>query len=172
MRSDGASETELLRIAVDTPFRIVATDVREGVDASMLFTHVELRIGDDDDGDEGESEDDVEWAAFGFLFALAALSFHDARPRGVSDRDFVDDDEFTAADLLAGLRFERGALQFSVDYLRGRCVKTDVAIRADGHVTIDTRNRGDAVLRWLDRIQGKKLISVVPGGDAGAEPAP
>ena len=48
--------------------------------------------------DEEESADIAEWASFGLIFALAAFSFADARPRGLSDQDFVVDDEFTVDD--------------------------------------------------------------------------
>ena len=102
---------------------------------------------------------------------MAALSFNDARPRGVSDRYFLERDEFTVTDFCASLRYERGELDLSIDYVRGRCVKTDITVRPDGRVTIETRGRGDAVLRWLDRIQGKRLLTVVPGTH-GPMPAP
>jgi hypothetical protein len=75
------------------------------------------------------------------MFALAVLSFADARPRGVSDMHFADGDEFTVADLLAHLRYQRGELHFDADYVRGRCMKTDVTVRPNGHVTLATRCR-------------------------------
>ena len=37
----------------------------------------------------------VETCALGFLFAVCVLSFHDARPRGVSGHWYEDDDELT-----------------------------------------------------------------------------
>ena len=42
--------------------------------------------------------------------------------------DFVNDDEFTVGDLFECLRFANGELQFSSDYLRGRCMKTDITV--------------------------------------------
>lgn len=95
------------------------------------------------------------------MFTIAALSFDGGRPRGLSNKDFVETDEFTVADFFAPLRYEHGALKLSVDYLRGRCVKTDVKVRPDGTVMIETRGRGDAVLRWLDRMKGKRTLTVV-----------
>lgn len=163
---DDTAERELLRTAVLVDFRVTETAVRPGIDESMIFSRVELQLGrgDGSEGaDDDEGTDDVAWAAFGFLFAVAALSFNDARPRGMSDRDFLEGDEFTVADFFASLRYERGELDLSIDYVRGRCVKTDVTVRPDGRVTIKTRGRGDAVLRWLDRVQGKRLLTVVPG---------
>jgi hypothetical protein len=45
--------------------------------------------------------------------------------------------------------------------LRGRCVKTDVTVRADGSVTIKTRNRGESALRWLEFLKGRKHLEAV-----------
>jgi hypothetical protein len=163
---DPTAALELLRTGLLVDFQITATDVRAGVDEAMIFTRVELQLGGENSSDEADDDqgaNDVAWAAFGFLFTVAALSFNDARPRGISHMDLIDGDEFTVADFFAHLRYERGALDLSVDYLRGRCVKTDVKVRPDGSITIQTRGRGDAVLRWLDRIQGKKTLEVIPG---------
>jgi hypothetical protein len=91
---------------------------------------------------------------------LGLLSFHDGRPRGVSDKWF-DDDQFTAADMLRHLRFERGALCVHVDYLRARCMKTDVEMSKDGRVRLKTVNRGQAATRWVDRLRGKKVLRAV-----------
>ena len=49
-----------------------------------------------------------------------------------------------------------------VDYLRGRCVKTTVEIGSDGKVLLETVNRGKAALKWIARLQGKKLLQAVP----------
>ena len=37
--------------------------------------------------------------------------------------------------------FEQGELRFSADYVRGRCVKTDITVRADGTTTLATRGQ-------------------------------
>jgi hypothetical protein len=55
---------------------------------------------------------------------------------------------------MEGLRFVRGELHFDADYIRGRRIKTHVAVRANGTVKVETIGRGKAVLRCLDRIQG------------------
>jgi len=75
--------------------------------------------------------------------------------------NIVDDDEFNLADLFECLRFINGELQFSSDYLRGRCMKTDITVRKNGHLTLNTRNRGKTALRWLDRLQGKKMLKLI-----------
>jgi hypothetical protein len=49
----------------------------------------------------------------------------------------------------------------NADYIRGRRIKTSIAVRANGTVKLETIGRGKAVLRWLDRLQGKKLLQSV-----------
>ena len=41
-------------------------------------------------------------------------------------------------------------------------MKTEVTIRPDGTVRLTTWGRGKSALHWLDRLQGKKRIQVVP----------
>jgi len=89
------------------------------------------------------------------------LSFAEARPRNVSSLDYHEKDEFTIADFIEGFRFVRGELHFDADYIRGRRIKTRIAVRANGTVRLETIGRGKAVLRWLDRIQGRKLLQSV-----------
>jgi hypothetical protein len=106
-------------------------------------------------------EDLVESCAFGLIYVLGLLSFHDGRPRGVSGNWFEDDDQFTAADMLRHLKFERGKLSMYVDYLRGRCIKTTVEMSSDGQVFLKTVNRGQAATRWVDRLKGKEFLRAV-----------
>jgi len=49
------------------------------------------------------------------------------------------------------------------DELARRCgiLKTRIAVRANGTVRLETIGRGKAVLRWLERMQGKKLLQLV-----------
>ena len=146
-------------------FDIVKTEVHEGgaeevVQVDMLLGEVE----GDQDLDEGEvpyRTDDHEWGGIGFMFCLAIMSFADARPRGSSEIDFIEDDELSLADFLDGLRYVRGELHFSGDYVRGRCVKTDIIVRPDGTATLTTRNRGEAATRWVGRLKGKKVLELV-----------
>jgi hypothetical protein len=70
-------------------------------------------------------------------------------------------DEFNVADFIERLRFVRGELHFDADYIRGRRIKTRIAVRANGTVRLETIGRGNAVLRWLERMQGKKLLQLV-----------
>jgi len=155
---DRSAGYQLLETASLVDFSIGEPIIQACTDGENIFLQVDLMLGGDE---EEEPADIAEWASFGLIFALAVLSFADARPRGLSDRDFVDDDEFTVSDLFECLRFVSGELRFSSDYLRGRCMKTDIAVRKDGQLTLSTRNRGQAALRWLDRLQGKKMLTLV-----------
>jgi hypothetical protein len=100
----------------------------------------------------------IESSVHGVLFAIGALSFNDARPRGDSAEWFEPADQFTAADLLEHLRFEQGKLRLHVDYLRGRCVKTTVEVASDGRIRLETTERGKAAVGWVTRLQGKQLL--------------
>lgn len=64
-------------------------------------------------------------------------------------------------DMLRGLRFERGELHFHADYVRGRCIKTTVIVRADGTFLLESVNRGEAATRWIAKLQGKKHLRAV-----------
>jgi hypothetical protein len=137
---------ELLQQLVGIEIEVVETD--SGDDDDHSFERIELRV----------SEKDVEMSAFGIIFAIGVLSFHDARPRGASEIDYQEKDDWTVADMLRRLRYERGELRFFADYVRGRMMKTSVAVGADGTVRVATTNRGPLASRWIRQIQGKKYI--------------
>jgi len=82
---------------------------------------------------------------------------------------FEPQDQWTAADLLRHLRYERGRLVCETDYVRGRMMKTTVTVFPDGRFTLTTTNRGEAASRWVAQIQGKRLLHPVPSAD---EPEP
>ena len=153
----------LLETGTLVRFRVVDTHTQVSPDKENVFVQADLVFtGDDEETDPGEI---TEWAAFGFLFTLAALSFHDARPRGMSEIDYHPHDEFTVADFFDCLSYKHGELRLVTDYIRGRSMKTDVTIRPDGTVTLTTWGRGQSALRWLDQLQGKKRIAPVPVPD-------
>jgi hypothetical protein len=141
--------------------------IRSGLlfdDIDVLDTKITPTVGNEDlhveillqaDGDL------VRGAAFGLIYVLALMSFADARPRGESGQWYEDDDQFTSADLLRHLSFERGKLHLYVDYLRGRCMKTTIEIWSDGRVRLDTVNRGQAATRWVDRMKGKSHLQPI-----------
>lgn len=157
--SDRMTGYELIKTATLVNFDIIEKEAQPSPDGEETCVHIEMLLGEEEE--DGERTEDVEWGAFGFIFALAVLSFHGARPRGVSDMHYEDEDEFTVADFMQNLRYERGELRFTSDYLRGRCMKTDVTVRPNGSVTLTTRNRGESALRWVDRLKGKKVLQVV-----------
>jgi hypothetical protein len=103
------------------------------------------------------------------MFVLGALSFRDARPRGVPDMHFVEKDDWTSADMLRHLRFEHGRLHSYADYVRGRMMKTTVEVDPDGNIVVETLNRGEAATRWVSTVQGKKTLAVV-GDEPDAGP--
>lgn len=152
-------ELELIRDAVHA--NIVVADTRIApTSADDKHVAIEGRLGLEEDED-GLPENDVEHYAFAFIYALGAQSFADARPRGVSGMDYDEKDEWSAADMLRCLKFRDGALHFYADYVRGRCLKTTIEVRADGTFLIDTVNRGEAATRWVARLQGQKTLRAV-----------
>jgi hypothetical protein len=156
---------DLLKTGTLVHFDITKTEVERPEHIDETLVRVELQLGEVEDD---ERTNDVEWGAFGFIYVLGLQSFADARPRGVSDMHFEENDEFGVADLIAHLRYERGRVCFAVDYLRGRCVKTDITVSPDGKVVLETRCRGEAALRWVDRLKGKKPLQLVTPAEAKA----
>jgi len=150
----------LLEIGTLVRFRVADTQTQLSPDKENVFVRAELVFTDDDE--DTAPEDIAEWAAFGFLFTLAALSFHDARPRGASGIDYQSNDQFTVADFFDCLSLKYGELRLETDYVRGRSMKTCATIRPDGTVTLTTWGRGQSALRWLDELQGKKRLAAAP----------
>ena len=153
----------LLKTGTLVRFRVIDTHTELSPDKENVFVRAELVFADEHE--ETDPEEIVEWAAFGFLFVLAALSFQDARPRGMSQVDYQPKDEFTVGDFLDSLSFKHGEHRLRTDYVRGRSMKTEVTIRPDATVTLTTWGRGQSALRWLDQLQGKKRIAPVPAPD-------
>lgn len=139
-------------------FDVIDSKITATPDKTNVSVTIELVFKADE---ESEPEEVVEWGSFGFIFALAVLSFADARPRGFSDQEYNEHDEFNIADFHQCLTFNKTGLHFSADYIRGRCLKTDITVRPNGTVQISTRNRGRISLRWLDRLKGKKLMQLL-----------
>jgi hypothetical protein len=65
------------------------------------------------------------------------------------------------ADFIECLRFARGKLRFDADYIRGPRVKTRIAVRSNGTITLETIGRGKGALRWLEQQKEKKLMRLV-----------
>lgn len=134
---------------------LIVSDVRTAPTHEDQAVRIDGRIGD-------PADDDVAVAAFGVPFALSALSFLDARPRGLSDREYNASDNWTAGDLLRHLQYEDGEVSLYADYVRGRRMKTRITVRADGSFTLEAMERGQAPLHWIERLQGKPRLRVVP----------
>jgi hypothetical protein len=150
---------QLLQTGTLAEFRILDTNTELSPDKENVAVRAELIFtGDDEDTDPA---DIAEWAAFGFLYTVASLSFNDARPRGYSEQDFSSEDIFTVNDFFDCLSYRQDGLHLRADYIHGRCLKTDVTVRPDGTVTLTTWGRGQTALRWLDRLQGKKIMGLV-----------
>jgi hypothetical protein len=150
---------QLLETGILVQFRILDTYTEPSPDKQNVAVSADLVFtGDDEDTEPSEV---AEWGAFGFLYILASLSFHDARPRGYSDKDFLPEDEFTVSDFFECLSYGHDGLHLRADYVHGRCMKTDITVRADGTATLETWGRGQTALRWLDRLQGKKMMGLV-----------
>ena len=161
MSSDDSRSVEqrLFETGTLVRFRILDTHTEVAPDGKNLFVRMDLVLEDEEH--DVEPEEIVEWGAFGFLFALAALSFQDARPRGMSELDFETEDVLTVADFLDALSFGRNGLSMQTDYVRGRSMKTEATVRPDGTVRLTTWGRGTSALHWLGRLQGKKRVQLV-----------
>lgn len=159
MEQEHAAAYQLLEAGTQVRFEVLTTTVTPGPDGQSLSVRADLALRGDDEEEDPESV--VERGAFGFIFVLAVLSFADARPRGQSVRDYEPKDDFGVSDFLGCLWFEGDRLHFFADYVRGRCMKTDIVLRGNGEVTMKTWGRGQEALRWLDRLQGKELLRVL-----------
>ena len=113
--------------------------------------------------------DDVPWAAVPLIYVVSAQSFMDARARGSSDIDCFAEDEWRFADLLSRMRLEGRTLVLDADYVRGRMMKTTVSIEPNGKFVVETRNRHEMALRWLNAIKGKKHIRLLAHTEAPSE---
>ncbi len=160
---DYLTARRLIETGTVVPFRVVGEEVRVGPDQAEFGFRIDLDFEGEEDED---ATDTVAWGAIGFMFVVAAMSFQDARPRGASELEYDETDMLRASDFLEGFRFERGVLEYDGDYVRGRRMKIQIAVRPDGTATVETRGRGKAPARWLARLQGEQSIKAVTD-DAG-----
>jgi len=106
-----------------------------------------------------EEEPDI-WA-IGVLYALSLISFSFASPRGLSEREFIPDEQWKLSYFVSGLEFKRGMICFFSDYVSGRLMKTDIDFERGGKVTLSTRNRGRGAETWLSLLKGEQHIKRV-----------
>jgi hypothetical protein len=154
MRDDHETVGELARSAILARFRVLRVEGEEQPDRSWQSVTCHIH------------REDLSWAAIPLAYAIAALSFADARPRGASDVDYREGDEWRLADLAQRLRFERGALVLDTDYVRGRLMKTRVTVADNGKLVVETRNRHEMALRWLGTLKGRRHLRLVAPADA------
>jgi hypothetical protein len=154
MKDDVEVVCELARSATVARFRILRAEGEEHPDRSWQKVTCHLH------------REDVPWAAVPLIYALGALSFGDARPRGASGVDYDEKDEWCISDTFQRLRLEGGGLVFDADYVRGRMMKTTVSVRPDGKLVVETLNRHEMASRWLQALKGKKHIRLVATADA------
>ena len=157
---------ELLKTGSLVSFRVVQEEVLNApADDAEFGMRVHLKFvadqGEEDTDEDDIAEDTAEWGSLGFLFTLAVLSFSEAKSRNASIMEYEEKDSLRLADFIERLRFVHGELQYDADYIRGRRVKTCIAVRSDGAVTVETIGRGKSVLRWLEQLQGKRLMQLV-----------
>ena len=160
MSDEDTAAAALLQTGAIVPIRIVEEVVTQGPDEGEFGLRLEFSF-DDEECDEEDRADVVEWGAFGFLFVIGALSFHDARPRGASEIDAGKSMSSGSAICLAGLQFRNGELRFDADYVRGQRMKTWVRVRQDGTGVIETVGRGKSAVHWIARLKGGKPLRAV-----------
>lgn len=150
---DGSVAVSLLTTAAMARLRLLNIEGSE--DGDLAWQRVDCHV----------HREDVPTAAVPLIHALAALSFADARPRGISDLEYEDGDEWSLADLVPRLTLEAGTILFDADYVRGRMMKTRIRIASNGRLTIDTRNRYMMTERWLGILRGERRIRLVTAGE-------
>lgn len=160
MQADVDAAIALIESGALIPLRLISEEVRPSPDEGEFGMRLELSF-EDDDSPEEDRADVAEWGAIAFLFVIGVLCFDDARPRGMSEAEYIEKDQFLVADLVEALRFRGDGLHLDTDYVRGRRMKTHVAVRPDGTTTIETLGRGKPALRWIERLQGRKPIRLV-----------
>jgi len=86
-------------------------------------------------------------AAWALIFALGNLSFATAVTSSMHE------DTWSVGDMLENLLFENGRLFFLAASIRGRAMNTRIEVDQDGDVSVETTDRGTAVLDWILALQ-------------------
>jgi len=145
--NDAAAIAGLMLSAASARFRVIADEGEDLPERSWQRVTCHLH------------REDVSWAAIPLIYALSALSFADARPRGHSDVEYEKrEDDWFLSDVLSRLTFVQGSLVFDSDYVRGRMMKTRLELRANGTLLVETRGRYGMVHRWFGILRGQKQI--------------
>lgn len=115
------------------------------------------------DADEMDKEfPDFSGDIVGIMYALSALSFEGAKPRGMSEADYDKSSRWNISEFLARLKFEHGRLYAHFDYEHGRAMKTTLdADSKDWTINISTNDRGRSAEHWVRALSGKAKPRVV-----------
>ncbi len=151
----------LMKNGVLVRFDLLSQKVEPTVGGKDAHVRIELLLGEVDPDDPDQPSTDHEWGGLGFMYCIGVLSFGGAVARGISGMHFVEGDSFSVADFLEHVRFERGNLELTTDYVRGRCMKTRVRLSPDGKVLIETVNRMEEALDWVAVFKGKHTLEIV-----------
>ena len=117
---DRSAGFDLLKTGTLVDFSILKTHIERTPGGGNLYVRAEMQFEADD---QEEAAVIAEWGSFGFIFALAVLSFADARPRGFSSVEYLEEDEFGVDDFFKCLSFQRGELHFRAEYISGRSIE-------------------------------------------------
>lgn len=86
----------------------------------------------------------------------------------LSEVHFKDDDVLGVADFLSVLEYKLDKLVWRGDYIHGCRLKTSIEMRCGGKLKLETYHRGQAALRWIDKLQGIQFFTVHHGEEAPA----
>ena len=81
------------------------------------------------------------------------------------------DDTAQLEDIYMAFFWDGPALRYSMPGMgvRGRMMKTQIDVSSDGRIVLVTQNRGEAAARWVQQLQGKRVLSLVESETTGAE---
>lgn len=150
-----AQEIEWIRAVVGLGFKVIRREVKPSVDGQETVMSLTAVCIEEEAG---------ELLAFPLLYALASLSFYEARPYGGSERHYSVDDHLSLREFFQTLSYEQGCLLWYGDYIKGRRVKTELRLTPQGEFTIYTVGRGLGPDFWLRILRGEKPLQVLPFG--------
>ena len=134
MSADKITVIKLLEQTIGIRIKIISNDYREiSGYGDQINTHQQIVF-------QVKEEEPDDWAV-GVLFCLSLMSFTYSAPRGMSEIEFVPDEEWNLGYFVQGLRFWLKNFCFTSDYIAGRLMKTDINFEPGGKVTLTTRNR-------------------------------
>lgn len=115
------------------------------------------------DADEFEKDlPDFSHEIISIMYALSALSFEGAKPRGYSENDYDETKFWNIGEFLSEIKFRHGDLHVHFDYVHGRAMKTTLdANSKDWTIKISTFDRGRSPEHWIRALQGQSKPKLV-----------